>query len=409
MVTASAYLAAALIVIATLLALKGRVEPRVLRALLGYFFIASLSAGLDPATVKAAALATSDPARVDSIDVRAALAASVLKGLAASPFLALVWRFADPAINLATLGWTPGLCVAGFVATDLRVLFDLRGRHATAIWVKQGGLAAGLALTAALAWLRVPLAAGVAVSTLARLAFVAVAASVVLRPMATRAHAATTVFVSRVNALLVDRRWPALAGASLVAAISGSSDRVFGLRFLSAEAWAGYYLLYEVFSKFWFIPYLLSPILFARRLADGPDGMFPRVAWRLTSAAGVEFLSVVVAAIVLARYWPPVGLHLVLGLPTVGFAGAVVINSFTQLRIAELQAAGAARRVLLAMGLSAGVSAALFYNAARGFGAVGLLIAWLLKALFEFAAITAAARWPRRLAPQAMIRLIEPP
>ena len=388
--TAGAYVTAAAVVVLTFFALKGRVDARTLQALLGYFFIASMAAGLEPGTIKAAALKHQGLA----VDVRAAMTASVIKGLAASPILAVVWRFADPHIDVALLIWTPGLCVAGFAATDLRVLFDLEGRHATAIWIKQGALAAGLAIVAALVWLRAPLATGIAVSTLARLAFVA--AVVVAR--GARGHVAATPFFARLSGLFAERRWIDLAAASLVAAISGSTDRVFGLRYLTPEAWAGYYLLYEVFSKFWFVPYLLAPIVFARRLAEGPGARFPREARRLTAAAGALFALAVAGVAAAATFLPVPGPPLALGLPALALAAAVVTSSFTQLRVAQCQGAGASRRVLAAMSVSAALAAALFYAGARGFGAPGLMIAWLIKSALELAIITLAARWPPRVA-----------
>ena len=387
--TAGAYVTAAAVVVLTFFALKGRIDARTLQALLGYFFIASMAAGLEPGTIKAAALKHPGVA----VDVRAAMAASVIKGLAASPILAVVWRFADPHIDATVLIWTPGLCVAGFAATDLRVLFDLEGRHATAIWIKQGALAAGLAIVAVLVWLRAPLATGIAVSTLARLAFV----GAVVAARGTRGCEAAA-FSARLTGLFAERRWIELAAASLVAAISGSADRVFGLRYLSAEAWAGYYLLYEVFSKFWFVPYLLAPIVFARRLADGPTARFPREARRLTAAAGALFALAVVGVVAGAPLLPIPARPVPLGLPALAFAAAVVTSSFTQLRIAQCQGAGASRRVLAAMSLSAVVAATLFYAGARGFGAPGLMIAWLVKSALELALVTVAARLPPRVA-----------
>ena len=395
--TAGAYVLAAAVVVATFIALKGRVDPRLLQGLLGYFFIASMSAGLEPGTIKAAALAEPNGSAPSNVDVRAALAASALKGLVAAPILAVVWRFADPHIDAAALMWTPGLCVAGFAATDLRVWLDLDGRHAAAIWLKQGGLAGGLAIVAALVWAGSPLAVAIGVSTLARLALVAAAALWLAARRNVSQTGSTAPVTSQIIGLIADRRWLEFAGASVVGAISGGADRVFGLRYLSPEAWAGYYLIYEVFSKFWFIPYLLTPILFARRVAEGPRNAFTREAWRLAIGAGLIFLIAVIALVFLAPHLPIAGLHLPLGPPAVAFALAVVVAGFTQLRVAELQGAGASRRVLVAMGVSAVLSAALFFHGARAFGATGLMVAWLIKAAVEFGAITLARRVPHRV------------
>jgi O-antigen/teichoic acid export membrane protein len=73
---------------------------------------------------------------------------------------------------------------------------------------------------------------------------------------------------------------------------------------------------------------------------------------------------------------------------TVGFAAAVVINSFSQLRVAELQGAGRSRRAVLSTAFGAAVSIPLFFAAARAFGAEGLLIAWLAKSVLELAVLS---------------------
>jgi len=392
--TAGAYLAAAIVIVLTFFVLKGRVGPHVLQGLLGYFFIASTTAGLEPGTVKAAALANPK----GRTDVLAITAVSALKGLAAAPIVALVWRFSDPSIGLATLAWTAGLCVAGFAATDLRVMFDLDGRHATAIWIKQGSLATGLAVVAVMTWLGAPLALGVGVSTALRLIFAAAAAAVAATTQRAHGENRERPLAREIRRLLAERRWVALAGASVVAAVSGGADRVFGLRYLSAEAWSGYYLTFEVFSKFWFIPYLLGPIVFARRVSDGPGGAFPGQAERLTLGAGVLFTAAVAVLVVLAPRALTASLRLPIGAPTLAFAAAIVVSSITQLRVLGLQAAGAARSAFAAMGLSAIVSTLLFLAGARVFGASGLMATWLIKSILELAAITLAARLARRVA-----------
>jgi len=136
----------------------------------------------------------------------------------------------------------------------------------------------------------------------------------------------------------------------------------------------------------------LGPILFARRLSDGPGGAFAREAWRLTTGAGALFLLGVAVVVALAPRLPLQGLPLSLGLPTISFAAAVVVGSFTQLRMAELQGGGASRQVLIVLGLGAVLSAALFYFGARNFGAAGLMTAWLIKSSVELALMTWAAR-----------------
>jgi hypothetical protein len=385
-----AYLAAAAAVLLTVIALRGVVSPTILRRFLGFVFMASLTAGLEPGTVKGAALGE---AGVRGASRGAYLAAGAIKGLAASPILALLWRFADPGVSLATLAWTPALAVAGFCATDLRALVDLQGRYAVAIAVKQGGLAGGVVLAGVLIGLGTPAAGAIGLSCVARLACLVPVADRVAGQdlLARRAGGATGRQVWR---LLSDRRWLDLAAVSVIAAASGGADRLFGLRYLPPVSYGGYYLTYELFSKFWLLPYLLSPILFARRAADSASAdPFVGAAWALTALAGAAFVAVTAGIVLLAPSLLRQVVGASFGLATVGFAAAVVVNSFSQLRLAELQGARRSRRAAVATAAGAAISIPLFFVAARAFGGGGLLVAWLAKAVLELAALT--VRSPR--------------
>ena len=378
---------AAVAVLGTVFLLRGALSLAALRGLLAFFFIASLSSGLEPATAKAAALSgTALPGAIECLCVAA------LKGLLVSPAIALVWRLIDPTVSVQVLIWAPLVTVAGFCATDLRVLLDLRGRHALAITLKQGSLAGGLVFLGLLTAGGTPLGLAIGVSTLARLVWVALAALLIPRSVAVGG------LLGRVTRLLTDVRWLELAGVSAIAATSGSADRAFGLRFLSPAAYGGYFLIYESLSKFWLLPYLLTPILFARRAAGGETDGFIAGAWKLTGAAGAGFLALVAAAVFIApdRLARLVGVAV--GPTSLIFAAAVVAGAFTQLRVAELQGAGASRRALAATAASAVFSLALFYLAARWFGADGLLVAWLVKSLVELASTYVPPRFFARTA-----------
>jgi hypothetical protein len=377
-----AYVIASAAILLTVIGLRGLGAPSLSRSVLAFIFVASLAAGLDPATSRAALLTGAgggDPSP------RACLFVGALKGLLASPFLVIVWRFADPSIDLATLACTPLLAVTGFCATDLRVLLDVQGRHALAIALKQGSLAAGIVLLGLLVLCKVPLSWAAGISTAARLA--------PLAPALLRGAPGASVqrFWSEVRGLLTDRRWVELAAVSVIGAASGSADRLFGLRYLTATAYGGYYLTYELFSKFWLIPYLLSPIQFARRVV-GEDRRFARGAWLLTAAAGAAF--VLCAGGLLA--FAPALLERVIGasfgVATMGFAAAVVISAFAQLHLARLQGSGRSREAMAAISLGALLSVPLFFTGASFFGARGLMWAWLAKATIELAALMAAGR-----------------
>jgi hypothetical protein len=289
----------------------------------------------------------------------------------------------DPNAGWPLLACAPLICVAGFAASDLRVLFDLQGRHAAAIWIKQGSLGGGLIVVGVLAAEGVPVALALGVASLVRIVFALVCARAA-SPGPSPADG------PGLGAMMRDPRWMSLAGASVVAAIGGSADRVLGLRYLAADAWAGYFALYEVFSKFWFIPYVVTPIVFARAAAGLDSGRVGRLSWRLTIVAGAVFVGVVAATLLVAPGLPQrlLGQRLDAGIPPasiVAFAGAVAIGALAQIRIAVLQGQGAAHRSLVVMAASAAITTAMFYAAARTFGAAGLLYAWLAKSLIDLA------------------------
>ncbi len=375
---AGAYLATGLTVMIMVVLLRQTLPAAALRELLGFYFIAALAAGLDPGTAKALFVGRSREAGLWAV-----LGASALKALVVAPVLGLVWRFAAPGLSLAILLTTPLIVVAGFWATDVRVLLDLRGRHATAVWLKQGSLAAGFLVAAILVGTGVPLLWAVLTSSLPRLCLP------VLAGWTDQAPASGT---RSAIALLSKTPWLAFAGISVLGAAGGSIDRIVALRWLPTAGYSGYYLLYELFSRFWLLPYLITPILFARIAAGQGGGVFAAWSWRGTWIAGFAFV-IGVAGVALGA---PGLLHGFLGvnfgLPTVALAGAIAINALTQLRVAELQAAGGARQALLATLAGTLVAVVAFGFGVRQMGVDGLLWAWLLKSALEFSVAMVGGR-----------------
>ena len=379
-VVAGAYLATALAVLAMVVMLRGRVSPDTLRAVLGIYFISALTAGLEPATVKAAVLVTGRAPE----NLAGVLAAGAVKSLAAAPILALVWWLADPRTPLSLLALSPLPAVAGFWATDLRVVLDLRGRHAAAVWLKQGSLAAGFVLLAGMVGAGVPLFWSALVSSLARLAPPALIAL------------GYNMGRWRVGGFLRDGRWLELAAISAVAAAGGSVDRVLALRYLPASTYAGYLVVYELFSRFWLIPYLVAPILFARLAAGDSSRALISRAWFATSTMGALFVCGVASVSLSAPTLAGRMVGVPFGPPVIALAAAVTIGALTQLRIAQMQGSGAVRRALLVTAFGTLVSGVVFFVGIRAMGLPGLFWAWLIKSAVEFAAAMAWGSNARR-------------
>ncbi len=372
----AAYICAAVVVLACVLSLRYVVSAQLVRHALAYYFIASLASGVEPGSAKAVLLR---PETIDGRpDLRAYLLADLVKSILVAPILILVWHFADPDITLASLAWTPLITFGGFAATDLRLNLDVQGRHGSALWFKQGSHAGSFAVLAIAICLGacVPVAIGAAAVT--RCA-VAAALAITSRP-----RRATIEVWTQGLRLLRQRTWVALMAASAVAALGGSIDRVIGLRYLPAADYAAYYLLFETLTRFWLVPFMLNPIVFARRAAGQPSSLLIRRAWQFLLLAGAGFLAVVTVAALLLSGPIRQFLGLDFGLLVVPFTLAVVINGFAQLRITELQAGGSVRAGLWVSAVGAGVGLLAFASLVHLMGVNGLLWGWLIKSAVEF-------------------------
>jgi hypothetical protein len=382
-VATAVYVGAALLVLLAVIVARRQLTADSLRAFLAYLVISTISSGLEPGTVKTLAVTHGAGAEPP---IPAVLLASMLKAIAAAPFLAVVWRLSEPGVSPRTLLLSPLIAIAGFSVTDLRVLLDLRGRHAAAIGFKQLSASAGAVITAGLMILGMTAFWAILVACVMRLALVA--------PFARGLTPWRRTFRSA-WAMLADLRWLEFAGASILSSAGGSVDRIVAIRFLSAAALGSYYVVFEMFSRFWLLPYLLTPILFARRVNGEPSEGFLRLAWGTTALAGAAFLAGLAALTAL----DPRILEAVIGRPldlaSLGLAGAILIASFGQLRVAELQAGGRTRRVVYLLVFSLVCSAAIFWIAAREAGVRGLMWAWLAKAFIELVATYVGKRHGR--------------
>lgn len=369
----AAYAAAALVMLATVMAVRAHVSAAQLRDLLAYFFVSSLAFGLDPGTSKAAAL---NGGAAQPASMRSYLLVSALKGLFLAPVLALVWRISDPHAPGGALIWVVGMGVAGPCVSNLRVMLDLEGRHATATGFKQG-VHSGGHLTAGLVLLGgASFESAIALATLVQIGLVGLTAMTMARRYAGPVW-------DGARALLTNLRWADFAGASALGAASGSVDRVFGLRFLPAADYSVYFLTFEGLMRFWLIPYLLTPIIFARSVGGLPSQGLIRRATSLILLAGVLLVAALAAAMALI---PGVVAQVVghrLPVTALLFAVGVVVLALVQIRLTQLQAAGLSRRTLVIQAISGVFAVIVFFVAATRFGLAGMMAAWAIRAAFD--------------------------
>lgn len=380
--TVGAYIASALVAVGAVYLAKQTLAPEPLREFLSYLVILAISAGLEPGTTKAHAVAHGAEA---PFSARQTALTSLLKAIVAAAPLAVIWSLSDPTLPWPILALTPLICAVGFVVTDLRVRFDLEQRHGMAVGLKQGSTATGVLVAAVMMALGVTAFASMLVATLVRVLFI-------LGPLRQPLPGEAPGMDAR--RLITATPWQALAGASMLAAAGGSMDRLIAVRVVNASDLSSYYLIFEILSKFWLLPYLLTPILFAQRVARQRDLRFERIAFGLTGAAGVIFLGALGLLMVFAPSLSQgfTGRNLDVG--ALALAGAIVISSFTQLISTQQQAAGRGRRVILVLVISLGVGLIAFGWAAPRYGIEGLMWAWLVRMAIEFACACVAKALP---------------
>lgn len=379
---ASAYLATSIVVLASAVGLGQIVSPSILAGVLSVFFISMLSSGLEPGTAKALVLQGAASV-VGKEQLQGVAFASAAKALIASLPLGLLWRFSDQSVSLTVISWIPVIVLAGFLATDFRVLLDVRGRHAAAIWLKQSGLMIAFGLLAGLVGMGVSLEWAVAASALARLGWTVIVLLVAFRaaPPSGLESGATELGVK----YLREGSWLHLAAVSVLAAMSGSLDRIVALRLFSPADYNAYFIIFEITTKLWLLPYIFAPILFARQASGNIHQSLLVAMHTVVGATGAAYGLVVVLGAWLAPglFQAITGLERIPVFALAAFATAIVISSSFQLIVVDLQARGATRHAtVLTMG-SLAASLVLFYGLSTEFGLAGLLYAWFLKSCFE--------------------------
>jgi O-antigen/teichoic acid export membrane protein len=381
----SSYLVTALITLGVIVALRKMLAPREMIGVLSFIFVYGIAAGIDPGTVKQLLIKQGGAPESTRLPLFGVLIATGAKAAALSPLLALTWYLAQPGgFGLGGIClWAPLIAILGFVTTDVRSVFDVNGRYAMAIWLKQGSIATGL-ISLALA-----LAAGmsfpgsIALVLLARLLWLA------LFLYAGRDYFQRgRVSHSHIAGELSERCWFDILLVSVFGAISGSLDRVIAFRYLSAGECSDYYMVYEVISKFWLVSYLLSPVVFARRIKLRNQSVFLATAIRCIGISGGVLIGASILAVTALSgqisAWVGIGLN-PHAAGVVLFSVAIVLTGFSQVFAADIQGFGETSALLKVSLLVTALSACCFYLTASSWGLNGLYGGWLARGVLELA------------------------
>ncbi len=372
-----AYLTTSLVLVVVIALLSRALGPDRVQAVLLYVFIATLAAGIEPGTAKAALIRHRNAEGIFAM-TGAMYRVSVVKAVVLSPLFAGVWWLSQhqPAAPPEGIWLTPLVVSLGFVATDLRVALDARGRHAAAIWLKQGSLMLAIAVAAAVHAAGADLTLAIGIACVARLlwtaAFVCAAGTPVIDKTA-----------PPISLAIRDKAWRDLLLASVLGAVAGSVDRFVAFRMLSPEQANAYVLVYEILTKFWLLPYLMVPIIFVSSRRDAQSHRFVKMSYLLIGFAAVPFLLFAAALPLL-----PLAVMRAAAFDAstiLVFAAAVVVNSFSMLMSGQLQGAGNTRGATISTTGGLMVAAVAFPLFVHFLGIAGIFWAWLVKSSLECA------------------------
>lgn len=377
-VTASAYGITTAVLIIVLIFLKGRLDPQALQAVLSYIFISNIISGLQPGTATAQFLRDKQKKTSYCVTYPWIFIGSSVKAILASPFLIVLWYFTQSKGWGSLIIWTPIIAIVGFMTTDLRTVFDVNGRYAAAIWLKQGSLSIGLFIIALVMVAGFSPHYAIPLSLAARAAWLFTFTSLG-RPYLKNARLSKKIIYLELNS----RRWIDIASISVFSALGGSIDRLVALRYLPTTDSNGYFILYEVLSKFLIISYLLSPIVFSKRIRHDTSNFLRKYLFVILSFGIMFFIICCFFSILFSvEIFRNLGTSFNIRIVAL-FSAAIVVNGIVQLLIANMQGCGLTREVFYFSILSMSLATLSFFLLTSNFHLAGLIAAWLVKGILE--------------------------
>ena len=380
-----AYISTAAIIVGVLIYLQGILSSEILHGLLGYFFISSISAGIEPGSAKAQYLRAVTNVEVFRFEFPGLIVGAIGKAVLLSPILIAAWLLTNSGVldTLAVIMWSPAILAIGFMTTEMRFALDINGRYTSAIWLKQGSLLIGLLGLVAGLFSGFLFQVAIAISLAMRIVWLAAFLVSGKKYLVTTQINRKSLFGDGMGG-----HWVQLALTSVLGAVGGSMDRIVAFNYLDASEANGYYITYEILSKFWLISYLLAPVVFSKRARYKDQSMFVGFAGFVIAVTGIIFISTVA---LVGTFWPQAVVYISNGFNANHgvslFAGAIVIHGLSMVLNADLQGMGQTKAVTTITLLSMLVSAITFYSFTSIAALYGLFLAWFFKGAIELAMI----------------------
>ncbi len=372
-----AYLVSAIVVIASLYVIKLSPELNSQTELMVFVLIVSMISGIELGIVKSVLAFSNTSEKYLSFDLNKLIKLSFLRVIPVSFGISLLWFFLDNKSSIIEMYiFSLLLSFIAVASSEVRVIFDHFGKHSKAVWAKQGGLSLGMFCFASGMLLGMSFHVSV-------IAYVVVRSAWILFQFKNIQKFNLKQKQIKFNSKETGQ-WVGFHGVSILSMVSGNLDRILVSYFLIANEVLDYFLIYEIFTKYWLIAYLANPILFTY-LTKSKDN-FKKIRSVFFWLSIFSLLSVFVFWIFIVFF--PNGFSDIFKIQVkvdyiFMFLIAIVVNSITQSIITVIQAKGESRKVFLINILITLLMVFIFILMASESGLVGVILAWLIKSFIE--------------------------
>jgi O-antigen/teichoic acid export membrane protein len=372
-----AYLTSAIIVIASLYTIKLSPELSSQTELMVFVLIVSMISGIELGIVKSVLASSNISEKYLSFDLNKLIKLSFLRVIPASFGISLLWFFLDNKSSIIEIYiFSLLLSFIAVASSEARVIFDHFGKHSKAVWAKQGGLSLGMSCFISGMLLGMSFQVSV-------MAYVVVRSAWIIFQFQNLQNFNLKERQIKFNSKETNQ-WVGFHGVSILAMASGNLDRIVVSYFLIANEVLDYFLIYEIFTKYWLIAYLVNPILFTY-LAKSKDN-FKKIKSVLFWLSIFALLSVFVFWMFIVFF--PNGPLDILKIQIkvdyiLMFLIAIVVNSITQSIITIIQAKGKSRKVFLINILITAFMVFIYILMASESGLKGVILAWLVRSIIE--------------------------
>ena len=345
-----------------------------------FVLLVTIAGGFELGLVKSS-LINIDNSRSYSFKKLSLISKVSVRAIIPSIIIFLLWTFLNNDSSfLFKIIFSYCLCIIGILSSELRVIFDNNGNHSTAVWTKQGGITLGILTFVFSIYLGYGDAISLGMYCLMRVLYL-----ILLFHRFNKINFSDKEIFFDKNQI---SGWKNIFGLSLLAVISGNIDRILISYFLDPLVVLNYFLIYEIFTKYWLIAVIVNPIIFVQ-FANGGNGVLSGIG--ILKILGV--ISIIsVAILVTFISFNPMFFNNILNISInnlfiILFFIAIVINCVTQIASTLLLSRGYAQNLLIITITVTLVIALTLVYALTNFGVNGLLVTWLIKSCFEGALV----------------------